>query len=78
MKKNNLAVVTSKNGNIYQVIKLEKDRNCFVGLTTDACFIAKDEQCKRDLTIPLQLNIIINKNPLVLDLIKALNLSYEK
>lgn len=75
---NNLAVVVAKNGKIYQAKKLAKDANEFENLTSGGSGLLTDEQAKKLFTIPVQLNVLVNENPLVLDLIKRLNLSFEK
>lgn len=76
--KNDIAVVISKNNSIYQFKGSENGKNEFENLTKGGSGLLTDEQSKRMFTIPVRLNVIVNENPLVLELIKKLNLSYLK
>jgi hypothetical protein len=76
--KNNIAVVVSNNRSIYQCKKLEKDNNEFENLTDSRSGILNDEQSKNLFKIPVELNVIINENPLVIELIKTFKLKLEE
>lgn len=76
--KNDIAVVTSNNNSIYQFKGEENGKNKFENLTKGGTGLLSDEEAKRMFTIPVRLNVIVNENPLVLELIKRLNLSYQK
>ncbi len=76
--KNNIAVVTSSNGNVYQSKRIEKDNNEFENVTKGGSGILNDKQCKDLFTIPVVLNKIVNENPLALEMIRRLKLAYIK
>lgn len=71
---NNIAlVVAKKTRDIYQYHGEEKYEN----ITTGNKGKLKDEDAKRLFSIPMTLNIMAEKNPEIINMIKKLNLKLE-